>query len=376
MKTGRRLATGLVVSVTLLATTCPPAAVVAGEGDGVVQPGDRTAPGRCSAGPAFDGVIFTAAHCTVDSIDGRKLRQLGANPDDGIDDSTGLDVQWFDTDSELSNTIATADGDVAVAGVLRPWPGLRVQKSGWVSGVTAGVVTDHPDYLVSGSSVKGLQVCHGDSGAVAYARVGPADDVYLVGMVTNGNGGTNRVTGEEEPNGTCSEFPPIDGAGEPDYWAVIRRVDALCEVAGLSQCVEDAGRVFAAIESSVGTDDGALIDVWAFDASDVGVPVTLSISVDGGPPGNETVSQPSIRRTMDYSLPSGAAVATSIAIEADPGPHEVCVTARNQGPGIDVDLGCRTVRAGPRYAGLVGGPAIDGEGDFERWLNAPAVDAE
>lgn len=353
-------------AATALLAAAPGASQVAvgAEGDGVVQPGDRTAPGRCTAGPVVDGVAFTAAHCTVDSIDGRRLDQLGAFPDPQAG-TPGLDVQWFATDAETSAAISNSAGDVEVAGVLRPWPGMAVSKTGWVSGTTSGVIYDGPDALLAGSSVQGMQVCHGDSGAVVYAEVGPTRDVYVVGMVTNGNGGTNRVTGEEEPNGTCSEFPPIDGSGEPDYWATIRRVDALCDAAGLTGCVAQAGRLFGDITTVVGDVDHATVNAWAFDATDPRQPVVMRVVVDGGGASDVVVSRRRVRTVLDYSIVPDAAVAASVEIALGPGEHEVCLTALNQGAGDDLELGCRRVRVGERYVGLADGGGAGTPSD--RW---------
>lgn len=342
--------------------------VVGAEGDGVIQPGDRTAPGRCTAGPVVGNVAFTAAHCTVDRIDGRRLERLGIELDAGDGGSTGLDAQWFTSDAELSDTITTDSGDVEVVGVLRPWPGMRVTKTGWVSGVTAGLVVDGPDGLLGGSWVQGMKVCHGDSGSVAYAEVGPHRDVYIVGMVTNGNGGTNRVTGEEEPNGTCSEFPPLTADGATDYWGGIRRIEALCAAAGLVDCVEAAGRVFGEITSVVGSEDAAIVEAWAFDATDTKQPVVLAASIDGGPPVMTAVSDRRVKTVVDYSITPDVPVAASIVIPAEPGQHTVCVTAIDNGPGSDLDLGCRSVRVGVRVPGL---PGHQPAGVAARWRQGP-----
>lgn len=366
-----RTAVATVTAAIIVVGQSRPAIVNGAEGDGVVQPGDRTAPGRCSAGPVVDGVVFTAAHCTVDAIDGRPLQQLGSWPDPDETEPPGLDAQWFTTESDITNTITTGEGDIDVAGVLRPWPGMHIDKTGWVSGTTSGIAFDAPDPLLAGTWVRGLKVCHGDSGSVAYARVGPSDEVYIVGMVTNGNGGTNRETGEEEPNGTCSEAPPLDGDGRPDYWATIRRVDAMCDAAGLMDCVDEAGRVFGAIRSVNGTESGANIDVWAFDASDILRPAQVLATVDGVETQEFATSHPSIRTILDYRLSATARPLARVELDLEPGAHDVCIVVVNQDRGTDLDLGCRSVRAGQRFPGLAGGPPLGTDGEFLEWWRQP-----
>ena len=98
------------------------------------------------------------------------------------------------------------------------------------------------------------------------------------------------------------------------------------------------------ISSVTATPLGMMIRGWAADIDSTS-PISVAVSVDGRSFEVEAGRHDAARGRSD-----GFEVLWPLV----PGAHAVCVTARNVGPGTDVELGCRPVLVSDAMIGLVG----------------------
>jgi hypothetical protein len=120
------------------------------------------------------------------------------------------------------------------------------------------------------------------------------------------------------------------------------------------------GPPFGHFDTAQGRGPGGYIDItgWAIDP-DTTAPIDVWVTVDGvGQHLRADVNRPDVAAAYGFGANHGFAG----SIPAPPGPHRVCVTASNVGPGAHTPLGCRTVTVP-----LVGVPF----GNFERALGVP-----
>jgi hypothetical protein len=101
-----------------------------------------------------------------------------------------------------------------------------------------------------------------------------------------------------------------------------------------------SGNPFGNFESAVPTAGGVLVSGWGIDPDTNDA--TVQLTVDGGAP--VTVPTTTARADVGAAYPGrGSAHGFSATVPAAPGSRRVCATLLNQGLGLPVSLGCRTV---------------------------------
>lgn len=360
----RRAALVAVLAVTVgLTLVAEP--VSARQDDGVVQPGDRFGNNYCTVGPAIGRFVFSPKHCTWIQGSGDAWAEDGAESD--VDFSTTQQSQsgdwrysvvepapstittWFDCPSirrSVDDPI-TAIGcqqsgdDLEFAGVIQPWRGLVISKSGPTTGTTTGTATNSPfDPQIPSSDgtlfVGDLYVCKGDSGSVAYAEIDGA--IYLVGMVTGGTG--SLAVDQDLKTYADNEKACYRTVDEPNYGHLVS-IEHLCRQLPdpeRSECLAEAGSPRGELEVR-GEGEGR-VDISAIgfdpDTAGAGPLETVAVTVDGiTVPHRLELRDDAGRFRLSAAEPWG--VDAPIAAIGD-GAHEICALFPNASGTAGADL--------------------------------------
>ncbi|GCE77689.1 N-acetylmuramoyl-L-alanine amidase [Cellulomonas biazotea] len=96
---------------------------------------------------------------------------------------------------------------------------------------------------------------------------------------------------------------------------------------------------YGVIDAATATNTAITVTGWALDP-DTHNPIDVHVYVDGR---GVSLRADGNRPDVDQAFRKGAAHGWSYALDARPGPHDVCVHAINDGPGDNTLIGCRTV---------------------------------